>query len=143
MQALGQSGYYQQLISIWQIAEQLMSLFEQALPDANALLVGRAAQGHFDAGVVIHIRLYSQTNDVEIASLLVEHGYEEPTFKTAESRLGRLSQICFQEEGVDVVVTRCPSNMALPVNGDLFTAKPVEALGLTALRARIDGTTQP
>src|SRR5688500_11322781 len=51
MQALGESAYNQQRDAIWSVAEQLMSLLEQWLPDAETLLVGRAAEGHIDAGV--------------------------------------------------------------------------------------------
>ncbi|MCI0362710.1 MAG: hypothetical protein L0219_02445 [Phycisphaerales bacterium] len=138
MQALGEAAYNQQRGAIWQVAEQLMSLFEQALPDAEILLVGRAAEGHIDAGVAIHIRLYTNATDGEIARLLVEHGYEEPTFKTADSRFGRLSQICLQEDALEIVLTRCPPNAALPADKDLFTGKPIETMDLTTLRRTLD-----
>lgn len=138
MQALGAEAYGETRIKIWQIAEQVMSVFEHAMPDTAALLVGRAAQGFFDAGVTIHIRLYTRQPVEEIARVLVEYGYDEPTFETAETRHGRLSQVRITEDSFDVVMTRCLTEMAASSEFDLFTGKSIETITLQALRRKLD-----
>ena len=45
MQALGDVGYADSVRNVWEIAEQLMTALEQAMPDDPTLLVGRAAKG--------------------------------------------------------------------------------------------------
>ncbi len=57
MQAMGDEGYAQSVRNVWEIAEQLMTVLQQGMPDAPTLLVGRAAKGQIDAGVTIHIRI--------------------------------------------------------------------------------------
>ena len=138
MQALGEAAYAETRVRIWRIAEQAMSVFEHLMPDATALLVGRAAQGFFDAGVTVHIRLYTRQSVSDIASALVEYGYDEPQFETAQSRHGRLSQIRFLDEGIDLVVTRCMPELKSDASADLFSGKPIETMEITALRRKLD-----
>jgi hypothetical protein len=138
MQALGEQAYSETRQNIWKIAEQIMSVFEHVMPDAASLLVGRAAKGFFDAGVTIHIRLYTKQDIGELARILVEYGYDEPSFETAETRHGRLSQLRLREGEYDVIVTRCLPDMHVHAKTDLFTGNPIETLGLPALRRRLD-----
>lgn len=134
MQALGSAAYDQQRITMWRIAEELMTMLEHALPPCSTILAGRAAAGYFDAGVKIHIRLFSDRDVTHIARLLIDHGYGEPQFLTAETRQGRVSQIALEEMGFEIVISRCPSAMIAPSDIDLFTGKPIETLDLSALR---------
>jgi hypothetical protein len=138
MQALGEAAYAQARTNLWRIAEQVMAVFEHAMPDAASLLVGRAAQGFFDAGVTVHIRLYTRIDVGAIASALVEYGYDEPEFSTVETRKGRLSQVRFKDESLDIVVTRCMPELKGEASLDLVTGKTIEVIGLEALRRRLD-----
>lgn len=138
MQALGDAAYHQSRVKVWRIAEQLMSVFEHVMPEARTLLVGRAAQGYVDAGVTIHIRLYTRTSISSIVESLAQFGYDEPGFQTADTPHGRLSQIRLIEEGIDVRLTRCMPEMLKHAEFDLFSGKPIETIDLPALRRKLD-----
>jgi hypothetical protein len=140
MQALGEREYRLRQRKVWEIAEQVMAVFEHSIPDAQTLLVGRAAHGHINAGVTVHIRLYTRASVEDIARWLVEYGYDEPTFRTAEARHsgGRLNQICLVEGDLEIVVTRCIPPTPADASVDFFTGKPIETIGLSALRQRLD-----
>lgn len=137
MQSLGDAAYNQQRIKVWRIAEQIMSALEHAIPEARTLLVGRAAKGHIDAGASIHIRIYTEISISRIAQTLVQFGSQEPVFLTAETIHGRLSRIRFNEESIEVVLTRCPTALATQTGIDLHTGKPIERLDLNDLRNRL------
>jgi hypothetical protein len=115
-----------------------MSVFEHVMPDATTMLVGRAAQGFFDAGVTIHVRLYTRQDIGELARILVEYGYDEPEFATSETRHGRLSQLRLKEGDFEIAITRCLPEMKVQSKTDLFTGEPIETLSLSALRRRLD-----
>ena len=134
MQALGETGYRERRREVWRIAEEIMTAFELALPEATTLLVGRAALGQIDAGVTIHIRIYADEPSQCIASILDEFGYEALLHSTADARVGRLNQIAFEEDGIKVVITRCLLSMWADRDRDVFTDKPVETAGLSELR---------
>lgn len=134
MQALGEADYEQRRLNVWTVAEQIMAAFELAMPDAEMLLVGRAAQGQIDAGVTIHLRLYAEAPLNQIADVLETYGYGEYSFQTVEAAGGRLNQIWFEEGGLPVVITRCPASMNLSRTDDLFTGKPIATVGISALR---------
>jgi hypothetical protein len=138
MQALGEEGYRASVRAVWEIAERLMTVLAEAFPDGDPLLVGRAAEGLIDAGVTVHVRLSTETPIGEVARTLVEFGYDEPGFATAETRLGRLSQLRLVDEGIEVVVTRLLPHMNGAEKIDLFTGKPVRTATLDELRARIE-----
>jgi hypothetical protein len=138
MQALGEQAYSETRLNIWRIAEQIMSVFDHVMPDATAMLVGRAAQGFFDAGVTIHLRLYTRQDIGELARILVEYGYDEPQFETAETWHGRLSQLRLKEGEYEIVVTRCLPELHAQSKVDLFTGNSIETLSLPALRRRLD-----
>jgi hypothetical protein len=137
MQAVGQAAYEQCRLNVWSIAEEIMSAFEHAMPDDRTVLVGRAAEGHIDAGVTIHIRLYTHAPVSEIAQSLVDFGYDEPSFATIETRHGRLSQLRLIEDGIEVAITRCQPALIADSTNDLFSGKRIEAVELSALRRRI------
>ncbi len=138
MQTLGKEGYEQSIQNIWETAEQLMTLLEQSLPDAQTLLVGRAAKGQIDAGVTVHVRLYTRAQITEIAQVLTEFHYDEPSFDTVDTTVGKLNRICFKDDGVAVVITRCLPEMYKNAQQDLFKDQPIETLTLDELRAKLE-----
>ena len=137
MQQLGAEGYEEFVRSILEAAEQVMTLLEMADHGARTLLMGRAARGHVDGGVTLHIRFYCDSSITAIAELLVEHGHVEPAFETAETRFGRLDRIrLFEEEG-EIVITRCLPDL-WPRRGEhLFKDERINAQSLTELRQRL------
>jgi hypothetical protein len=137
MQAQGESGYRESVRRVWSVAEQLMTAVEQAFPDTATLLAGRAARGEIDAGVVLHVRAYTERSIGDLAAALVELGYEEPKFETGESRFGRLDRIRLAEDDLEIVITRCPP--AVVPGGDergrdLFTGRTVATASVTDLQ---------
>lgn len=137
MQTLGKEGYDQSVQTIWETAEQLMTLLEQSLPDAQTLLVGRAAKGQIDAGVTVHVRLYTRASITEIAQVLTDFEYNEPRFDTVDTTVGKLNRISFSDDGVDVVITRCLPEMYKNAKQDLFKDQPIETLTLDELREKL------
>jgi len=137
MQALGSEGYARSVSDVWRVAERIMTVLAEAVPDAEPLLAGRAARGMIDGGVTLHVRVYTQASIGDVAQTLVEFGYEEPDFETAETRFGRLDRLRLAEDGIEVIVTRCPPNVVQRSDMDLFSGKPVTTATLEELRARI------
>lgn len=134
MQALGDVGYADSVRNVWEIAEQLMTALDQAMPDAPTLLVGRAAKGQIDAGVTIHIRIYTKSQIAEIAQALADFDYDEPTFETAQTTSGRLNRLRLTEEGIEIVLTRCLPEMIKDAQVDLFKGQPIETVTFEELR---------
>ncbi len=134
MQALGDAGYAESVRNVWEIAEQLMTALEQAMPDEPTLLVGRAAKGQIDAGVTIHLRIYTKSQIAEIGQVLVDFGYNEPTFETVDATVGRLNRIRLTEDGLEIVLTRCLPEMIKDAQVDLFKGEPIETVTLGELR---------
>jgi hypothetical protein len=140
MQALGDAGYAELRQEVWRIAEELMTLLEDAAPrrrDAGGmetLLVGRAAAGLIDACVTIHIRVYTDQSITEIANMLVEFGYDEPSFDTVQTAYGPVNRVKLTEDGQEVILTRCLPQMGVSRTVDMFTGKAITALTLTGLR---------
>ena len=139
MQALGDAGYAQSVRRVWEGAERLMTVLHHAWPDADTLLVGRAAQGQIDGGVTVHVRLYTEAAIGAVAEALVEYGYDEPAFETANTRLGRLSRIRLEDDGLELVVTRCLPHMAGVADRDLFSGKPIRTATLDEVRKLLAG----
>jgi hypothetical protein len=140
MQALGEAAYNLTRTRMWNVAEELLSTLEHAVPASACFIMGRAAQGHCDAGVVIHLRIYTRHAIGEIARALVEFGYNEPSFETADTLRGKFDQIRLIEDQFECVVTRCTPESAVPHDVDLFSGKHIEALALSELRKRIEGS---
>jgi len=137
MQAMGERAYRQSIRDVWSVAEQILTVLEQSQSGGSPLLVGRAVKGQIDAGVTLHVRVYTRRPIREIVESLVGYGYEEPTFETADTRFGRLDRIRFQEEGCQVVLTRCLPEMAGQSNRDLFTGRPIVTATAGELRRRL------
>jgi hypothetical protein len=134
LQSLGEAAYQQKRLDVWRVAEEVMSAFEHVMPEAESAFVGRAAQGLIDAGVTVQIRLYTEAPLSFIASVLQDFGYGEPSFRTSDTRFGRLNQIQIEEDGVPITITRCPPAMFPDRTTDLFTGKSIESVGLSTLR---------
>ena len=89
-----------------------MTVLDESMPEGNTLLVGRAAEGHIDAWLRVYVRFYTETPIGEVADVLVAFGYDEPAFETVSTRVGRLNRLILDDDGVEVVVTRCLPRMA-------------------------------
>ena len=137
MQTLGDAGYAESVRRVWQVAEQLMTALAETMPEVHPLLVGRAAKGYIDAGVTVHIRLYTEATVGELARTLVEFGYDEPSFETVNSRFGRLNRLRLTDEGFEIVLTRCVPAMAESAHLNLFDGEPIEAATVADLRRRL------
>ncbi|MCH8314811.1 MAG: hypothetical protein IIA64_02455 [Planctomycetes bacterium] len=137
MQAMGDEGYAESVRNVWEIAEQLMTVLQQGMPDAPTLLVGRAAKGQIDAGVTIHIRIYTKSSIGEIAQVLADFDYDEPAFETAQTKSGRLDRLRFVDEGIEIVLTRCLPEMFTDAQVDLFKGHAIETATLGELRERL------
>ena len=138
MQALGDTGYAEAVRIVWRVAERLMTVFVEGMPDTDPLLVGRAAKGQIDAGVTVHVRVYTEASIGDVARTLVEFGYDEPDFETAHTRLGPLDRLRLVDDGIEVVVTRCLPRMAESAGADLFTGERVRTASLDDLRRKLD-----
>lgn len=135
MQAIGAAEYQKRIVDVWEVAERLMAVVD----DCDPHLLGRAARGHIDAGVTLYLRVFTSQRIGVLAQRLVEVGCEEPRFSTADSRhFGRFDRLDFQEEGLHVVITRCSPHQRELVDVDLFTGRPIESIGLIALRQQIE-----
>lgn len=134
MQALGERGYAAGVQRVLEIAEEVMTLFEDCAPQ----LVGRGAKAQIDGGVVLHIRVYTGTPIEKLAEVLEEADYEPPKIETVNTRFGRLNRLRFEEDGQEVVLTRCLPSMTIAERAkDLFTGKKIALLELEELRARL------
>ncbi len=138
MQALGDVGYAESVRHVWVVAERLMTVLVEAVTDAEPLLAGRAVRGQIDAGVTLHVRLYTRVDAGELARTLVEFGYDEPGFETVNTRYGRLNRLRLTDEGVEIVVTRCLPEMIRDARLDLFTGKPVPTATLEEVRGLLE-----
>ncbi len=137
MQALGGEGYAQSVDDVWRVAERIMTVLAEAVPDAEPLLAGRATEGLIDGGVTLHVRVYTEAVIGDVAQTLVDFGYEEPGFETAPTQFGRLDRLRLTDEGIDVLVTRCPPSVVGRSGEDLFSGKPVSTATLAELREKI------
>ncbi|MHC4773713.1 MAG: hypothetical protein ACYTBR_00425 [Planctomycetota bacterium] len=137
MQALGDVGYADAVRRVWRVAERLLTALDQAMSHVDPLLVGRAAQGLIDGGVTVHVRLYTDAPIGEIAEALVEFGYDEPAFETANTRLGRLNRVRLEDDGLELVLTRCPPHLAGTAGRDLFSGRPITTATLAEIRRKL------
>ena len=137
MQTLGRDGYAQSVSDVWRAAERVMTVLTEAIPDAEPILAGRAAQGLIDGGVTLHIRVYTHASIGEVAQTLVDFGYEEPDFETAVTQFGRLDRLRLADEGIELLLTRCPPDVVASSAVDLFTGERVTTVKLADLRANL------
>lgn len=140
MQALGDAGYAELRREVWRMAEELMTALEDAVPQDGAaggvetLLVGRAAAGLIDAGVTIHIRVYTEQSVTALAHTVVGFGYDEPSFDTVHSAYGPVNRLKLHDDGQEIILTRCPPGLRISRTMDMFTGKAINGLTLSALR---------
>lgn len=138
MQALGDAGYQDRITKLWQWAEELMTTLEFGLESTDTLLVGRAAKGQLDAGVVIHIRANTDESKEAMRDMLVEYGYAEPTFETVDTKYGRMNRLLINdEEGYQAVVLRVKPSIGVDRKTCVFTGKPIATVTLEELRKMI------
>jgi hypothetical protein len=137
MQAMGAEAYHESVLDIWRLADELMATIEQIAPGSRPALVGRAAKGHVDAGARLNVRLHTRMPIDCIAAALVDYGYPEPGFDTADTRFGRFDRLRFEEAGCEVVVTRCLPELIDRAGVDLFTGQPLPSLSADQLHARL------
>lgn len=123
MQASGQAGYYADVRHIYEQVEELLAAIELAWPTARTVLVGRAARGLVDGSTEVHVRIYTDEPIETLADRLVELGYDEPTFETVNTTLGRLNRIRLPDDVGEIVLTRCLPPMYATVDRDLFTGR--------------------
>lgn len=138
MQSMGAEAYRNSIVEVWQHAEELMTILE----DHDPYLMGRAAKGLVDAGVSLHIRLFTSSRMSDIAQRLEDFGFEEGQFGTADTRYGRFDKLSLQDQGSEITIIRCAPHQRDLVGFDLFTKKPLESVSLVELRQRIAAAEQ-
>lgn len=136
LQAMGDQQYVQSRLAILRIAEELMTALEQR--GVESLLIGRAAAGHLDGDVKLHLRLLADAPVSELAQDLVDFGYDEPRIETVETMYGRLNRMLLQEDGIPIVLMRCPPSLNIDSRQDAFTGKSIVSMTLAQLRRRIN-----
>jgi hypothetical protein len=138
--AMGEEAYRARCCAWLALAEDIMTAIEQAFPFSRTLLVGRAAEGHFDADPAIHIRIATEESTSGLAQALALYGYDDVdfAFTTLESRAGRLSQIEWVEDDARIVLTRCPQSSVFESTSDLVTGKARARLTLNGLRTLLE-----
>jgi hypothetical protein len=137
MQAMGDVAYHEAMKNRLRAAEQLMSALDEHYAGVPMLLVGRAAQGHLDGDLTLHIRIYTDEPIETLAHTLLAFGYDDPQFETADTRFGRLSRVRFQDDDAALLLTRCLPAMLGSARQDLFTKEPIATLSLKQLRERL------
>lgn len=116
-----------------------MASLELLLPGSRVLLMGRAARGFIDAGLVVHMRLIGDERRRSISEVLEnDMEIDSPKWRTVETRLGRLNQVLFHDSGYDFVITRVPTSLSAPHGTDLFRDQAIAAIDLRSLRETID-----
>lgn len=138
MQRLGDDGYRAGVAEVFRAVEHLMTALVEGLDDAEPMLVGRAARGHVDGDLRLHVRVYTEQPIDRIAAVLVGFGHTEPQFATADTRFGRLSRLILSEDDRELVVTRCLPAMRPEHRRCLFTRRPIETASRSQVQELID-----
>ncbi|MFO0875240.1 MAG: hypothetical protein U0575_14885 [Phycisphaerales bacterium] len=137
MQSLGADGYAAMTRRRLEVAEETMTVFAERNDVLDVVLAGRAAAGHLDGDLALHVRVYTRRRIGELAQDLVDVGFAEPRFATAETRFGRLDRLIFVDGDVEVIVTRCLPEQRGEAARDLFNGRRVAHVRLPALRSAI------
>jgi hypothetical protein len=140
MQAMGAEAYDKSVRAVWRLADELMSTIEQIAPGSRPLLVGRAVKGHVDVDARVNVRIHTRVPTHQLVAALVDYGYPEPAFDTADTRFGRFDRVRFEEAGCAVVVTRCLPETIDHAGVDLFTGRPLPSIFADELRHRLFGS---
>lgn len=139
---LGREGHLRRSAEILRHALAAMELLEAAPLHAQTSLAGRAAQGHLEGEVVLHLRAVTDRPIGLIAAILVRAGFDEPEFDSFEARAGsvgcgRLHRLLTARDGVPISVVRCPPSQVVPGRRDLVRGTPVATLDFQDLAARV------
>jgi glutamate/tyrosine decarboxylase-like PLP-dependent enzyme len=137
-EAMGKEGYDELVDETLGLAAEVMEMLERAF-GGPALLAGRGARGQFDGGARLHVRLYARAELPAIAQLLVDEGFEEPSFETVETVHGRANRVRTALDGVELAVTRCLPEWWDDRGRDLVTGRRTEARTLEEVQALADG----
>jgi hypothetical protein len=138
MSAVGAEAYGEDVKRILATVEQIMALVDLLFDDVESMLVGRGALGLVDGPTALHVRLYTRRPLRDIATVLVAHGYTDPAFETADTRLGRMDRMRLEDDGVEVILTRCMPEHRATSDRDLFKDGPIATIDLDGLRAQLD-----
>lgn len=133
-EALGAEGYKAQVDDTLALAAETMDHLERAF-GARTLLCGRGARGQFDGGAELHVRLYARAELPDIAQVLVDAGFEEPSFETVDTTHGKANRLRTALDGVALVVTRCLPEWWATRAEDLVTGRRTSVRTLDELRA--------
>jgi hypothetical protein len=136
MQRLGKEGYEKWSTEIIEFIEEFMLLFAEMTLDVEPLLVGRAAERLFDGPTAVHIRLYTDSGETDLLSLMAMYGYPDPVRTTIDTRHGKLNQYTFEfdDEEVSIVLTRCPRALRKDSGLNLVTGEPIATATLKDVR---------
>ena len=137
-ESLGAAGYREEVRDTLALAAVTMAALERGF-GARTLLCGRGARGQFDGGAQLHVRLYARAELPAIAQLLVDEGFEEPSFETVETVHGRANRVRTALDGVELAVTRCLPEWWDDRGRDLVTGRRTEARTLEEVQALADG----
>jgi hypothetical protein len=132
-EALGAEGYRARVDDTLAFAAQSMELLERAFV-GRTLLCGRGARGQFDGGAELHVRLYARADLAEIARVLVDAGFDEPSFETVDTVRGRANRLRTAQGGVALAVTRCLPEWWDSREDDLVTGRRTATRTLEELR---------
>ena len=125
MQSLGAEGYEAMVRRRRAVAEELMGILVDLPGVLDVVLAGRAAKGQMDGDLTLHLRVYTRTPIGALAQAVVDAGFEEPTFSTAETRRGRRDRMEFTEGDLGVSIVRCMPEERHEADRDLFSGRPV------------------
>lgn len=142
MQTLGESSYRREVRSVLAVAEELMTAMQE-LDGVEPLLVGRAARGQVDGPTGLHVRLYTALPVEALARRLEDLGYTELVHQTRNSPHGRLNRMVLVEEGIEVVITRCPPSLRASADRNLYTGEPVATADLRRVRQLMEASGGP
>lgn len=132
-EALGAEGYRAEVDETLALAAEVMECLERAFA-ARTLLCGRGARGQFDGGARLHVRLYARADLGAIAQVLVDAGFDEPSFETVETVHGKANRLRTAQDGVELVVTRCLPEWWESHGDDLVTGRRTAVRSLEELR---------
>ncbi|MHC4909516.1 MAG: hypothetical protein ACYTF9_07345 [Planctomycetota bacterium] len=137
MQAMGEAAYREAHAALERSLEELLTgLVELSGGQIRPLLVGRAAEGLTDGPGALHVRLYTTLSVAELAALL-EDLECEVELETVDTAVGRLNRLYVVDDELVVALTRCPVDMHIPEDADMFSGRPLRTATLEDLRARL------
>ena len=119
-----------------------MEVLEAEPIHARTSLSGRAARGHLEGELLLHLRAVTDRPIGMLAGVLVSAGFDEPDFDSFEARAGsvgcgRLHRLHTARDGVGISVVRCPPKQVVPGDRDLVRGRPVATIDSKGLAARI------